>query len=156
MDKLRCSACCARYTEAPQPHVPLVLNCGHTFCQRCIEGGLRDNTIQCHSCGRESTSPNALAFPANKTLIEMLQESRSSEDETCRAHKKKYDVYCEKCKEPICVECNLTTHNRHKATMISTVIQQSRRRLWQIALLSRKHFRKIRRAIRTPSAASRD
>ncbi|XP_066147479.1 RING finger protein 17 [Euwallacea fornicatus] len=54
-----CSQCRESYFVShvmgkPVSRLPLVLHCGHTFCQECIYKGIKSNKIKCFKCSLES------------------------------------------------------------------------------------------------------
>jgi hypothetical protein len=67
MDCLRCPVCSIAYTDSQkQLCLPRVLIlCGHTFCQQCIERHLENEQIICFQCQKVSSASNALSFPIN-------------------------------------------------------------------------------------------
>ncbi|XP_075050571.1 tripartite motif-containing protein 2-like, partial [Mixophyes fleayi] len=120
---LVCSICLERY------HVPKVLPCLHTFCERCLQSYIppQSLTLSCPVCRQTSILPErgVSALQNNffiTNLMEVLQRSPESGRQeqnvlpseghtpatplSCPNHQgKTMEYYCGPCETAMCVEC---------------------------------------------------
>jgi hypothetical protein len=62
----------------------VLINCGHTICQACIEKSLPEQQIECPECHVTSYGSNLSQYPLNATLISLLKE-----EAVCKTHNQK-------------------------------------------------------------------
>ena len=74
-DLHRCEICIDNYEETGE-NIPLVMNCGHTYCLKCVRLFCSRNSQTCPSC-RKNLSDFRL-FPKNFVVIAQLTSVNSS------------------------------------------------------------------------------
>ncbi|XP_071944347.1 tripartite motif-containing protein 2-like [Antedon mediterranea] len=118
---LECSICNGRLED------PKLLSCHHSFCLKCLEKWVDTNNGKptCPTCrkidsvpvgGLQKLPPNTLL----KNLLETIKQHEKKDDNectalslsTCPSHSQPLQMYCTKCKVPICIEC---TEMKHEA-----------------------------------------
>ena len=73
MDKLtdltQCPVCFEEY-QLDGYHVPKILPCSHTLCEKCLEALIRSNRVQCPECRiKHQAATGRTSFPQNKYII---------------------------------------------------------------------------------------
>lgn len=114
---LICPICYDTYDD--QAQVPRILQCGHTFCQRCLMDLRTSNMLTCPTC-RNLFSPDVNQLIKNFTILDFLSQKKAKEDiptakmSTCVKHKNKKCKYlCEDCQTSICSKCITSDHKGH-------------------------------------------
>jgi hypothetical protein len=64
---LRCSRCSNKYD------IPLLMPCGETICNKCLQTDQISNQINCHGCTRWHFVP-VEGFPKNKAIVQLINE----------------------------------------------------------------------------------
>ncbi|KAM5200670.1 E3 ubiquitin-protein ligase TRIM38-like isoform 1-T1 [Hipposideros larvatus] len=118
-EEATCSICLSLMTE------PQSISCGHSFCQRCIEGfldnlGHQQPSLRQHPCPqcqapfrRTSLRPNTQLG----NLIEIIKEL--DQEMTCKEHGEKLHLFCEDDEEFICWRCERSLqHMWHNTTLV--------------------------------------
>lgn len=81
---MNCQLCGQPFAHQ-QGHLPRVLvSCGHTVCENCIELHLDQSQIKCPECTQLSFGSSLTQYPANATLISLLKKEDQA---VCKAHK---------------------------------------------------------------------
>lgn len=55
---LTCPVCNKDYTTSGDHQPRLLIGCGHTFCQQCLDSNTTDGQVQCPQCSIVSTEPH--------------------------------------------------------------------------------------------------
>ncbi|XP_071945957.1 tripartite motif-containing protein 2-like [Antedon mediterranea] len=115
---LECSICKGRLED------PKSLSCHHSFCLKCLKKWVDTNgKLTCPTCrkidsfpigGLQKLPPNTLL----KNLLETIKQHEKKDDNectalslsTCPSHSQPLQMYCTKCKVPICIECTEMEH----------------------------------------------
>ncbi|XP_038062360.1 tripartite motif-containing protein 2-like [Patiria miniata] len=128
---LECDICADKYKQ------PKVLDCMHSFCQKCLEIYYTSSyagqpKIPCPVCRRETVLPETRiqGLKTNfhlmgivdevslqeKVVISSVKKTTQEEDESkCQKHKGKVKwFYCETCEELICQDCTVVDHREPK------------------------------------------
>ena len=126
-DLTNCPVCFDEYTETGD-HIPKILPCSHSLCEKCLEVLIRNNKIDCPECRvkHEATS-RTRTFPQNKYIITHLQKRQRSELDTqkllfggqlekCLQHNREKSLYCkeDECKKAVCAICFARHHRNHE------------------------------------------
>ena len=126
-DLTNCPVCFEEYTEKGG-HVPRLLPCSHTICEKCLEELIHNNKVDCPECRikHEATSGKR-SFPQNKYIITHLHriqkeekkndsKARSGSLEKCPEHDREKTLFCREpeCLEPVCPICLARFHKQHK------------------------------------------
>ena len=126
-DLTNCPVCFDEYTETGD-HIPKILPCSHTLCEKCLEVLIRNNKIDCPECRvkHEATS-RTRTFPQNKYIVTHLQKKQTTEAkahkiisdgscEMCPDHGREKILFCKdtRCKKSVCPICFARHHRNHQ------------------------------------------
>ena len=117
-DMMNCPVCFEVFGEEGD-HVPRMLQCFHTQCEKCIGHLLQNDSIECPECRtRHSLPANAdvKSFPQNKYVIAYIRKNAENEmEEKCEEHKRGMSLFCNetKCQVPVCSLCVVRNHKGH-------------------------------------------
>ena len=130
-DQLKCPVCLDTFTDPKQ------LLCNHIYCQKCLRRLVdRDQQGQliltCPNCRHITPVPaNGVAGlqPAFQTnhLLDILKEHKKAKEVAfyCADHQdREVELYCEICKQPICVQCVATEHTGHTCKLLKDVLEK--------------------------------
>ena len=111
-----CCVCFESYEEIGD-HVPRLLPCSHTLCEKClsnlITGG---NSLNCPECRIRHPATNGVkSFPQNKYILQGIRRG-DNKIERCNEHNKDKDIYCkdQHCQKAICSLCLVKEHTGHE------------------------------------------
>ena len=133
-EQLNCLICLGTYT------VPKLLQCNHVFCRDCLVGLARRNPqgLPCPTCRQVTPIPPSgvaglqPAFQTNQ-LLEILDKHMKVKQDIlyCQQHQNQEQLvlYCETCKELICVQCTIQQHNGHKYNLIGEVFEKHKQEI---------------------------
>lgn len=109
-DFLNCENCKKEYDE--KTHIPRVLPCLHTYCQRCLGDITRDWTVVCPSCKSQHHIPgdNVGNFPKDNTrrsLRDFFHLKKKGQRVSCRdcPDSGVAAFFCKECYSFMCHEC---------------------------------------------------
>ena len=132
-EKLNCLICLGTYT------VPKLLQCNHVFCRDCLVGLARRNPqgLPCPTCRQVTPIPPSgvvglqSAFQTNQLLEILDQHEKVKQDILyCQQHQiQELELYCETCKELICVQCTIQQHHTHKYNLIGEVFEKHKKEI---------------------------
>ena len=117
-DMISCPVCFEVYGQEGD-HVPRMLQCFHTQCEKCIGHLLQDDFIKCPECRTKHSLPanaDAKSFPQNKYVLAYLQKYAENEiEEKCEEHQRGMSLFCNepKCQVPVCSLCVVRNHKGH-------------------------------------------
>uniref|UniRef100_A0A8C5R0L0 Uncharacterized protein n=1 Tax=Leptobrachium leishanense TaxID=445787 RepID=A0A8C5R0L0_9ANUR len=121
-EELDCSICLSKYTD------PVMLDCGHNFCQVCISQALdtQEGAYRCPDCRAD--------FQERPKLMRNLKLSniveRFSHNKRCSVHKKILEYHCLEDDTCICVSCLVEgEHNCHQVELLDEAIQKKQHQL---------------------------
>ena len=114
---LSCVVCLEEYEEDGE-HVPRLLPCTHTACERCIKGLIRNNTLVCPVCRKKHRAENkAKSFSQNMYILNHIHDKKNQpkEKQRCEKHGKELGLYCmnDECEKAICTTCLRADHEGH-------------------------------------------
>lgn len=111
---MNCQICMESYNIANR--IPKNLNCGHTFCDRCLRKIASGYDIECPKCRQKSKNNLPICYAIYDYL---LLENRADLDEACKDHEyERLQFFCNRDNEKICALCLTTTHKNHIVTSI--------------------------------------
>ena len=138
---MECPNCEKTYNAGS--NIPLILiECGHTICEKCCTELFKKNAIKCPDCGTWNHAKELKQFPKNRALLSIptgesspnkhcsgdssnnspySKKSKKPKVPICLTHKKKVEAFCEDCKCLLCIDCILI--EGHKAHNISSIGQ---------------------------------
>lgn len=127
-DQLKCLICLNIYTD------PKFLRCNHVFCRGCLVSlaGKSPLGLPCPTCRQVTPIPPAgvaslqPAFQFSHFLDILHEHKKSKQDMLyCPQHcNRELELYCETCKELICVQCTIRQHHGHDYNLISEVFEK--------------------------------
>ena len=128
---LACQICLEDFKETGD-HVPRILPCSHTLCEKCLKQLVRENHLECPECREKHRVVNEVkTFPQNKYILAYIRrkeaENIKSEQElntvTCEKHGKEMTLYCKNpdCSTTICQTCLTRQHRGHDVVEIEEV-----------------------------------
>ena len=128
MSILECEICCDEFNETVnKPHT---LECGHSFCAKCMNGLLNAKKPNCPKCRSIINKKSIEEIPVNFSLLEMLSAMKKkllldSHNSLmthfdsnvyagfCEGHGNiPLHFYCKTCTKWICSTCVLVNHNQ--------------------------------------------
>ena len=125
-DLTNCSVCYENYEESGD-HVPMLLPCIHTLCEKCLNVSIRNSKLDCPECRVNHDVGNGpRGFPQNKYILayirkqsSMAKDSKYESEESfgkCGDHGREMRMYCNEqdCKKQICPLCLARHHKNHK------------------------------------------
>ena len=131
-DQLKCPVCLDTFTDPKQ------LLCNHIYCRQCLRRLVdRDQQGQliltCPNCRHITPVPangvHAGLQPAFQTnhLLDILKEHKKAKEVAfyCADHQdREVELYCEICKQLICVQCVATEHTGHTCKLLKDVLEK--------------------------------
>ena len=116
-DMLICQICMEDYEETGD-HVPRILPCHHSLCEKCLRRIIKINFMECPECRTiHRVSNQVKTFPQNKYILTNIRRKHAGQGKTtikaCEEHKKELILYCKgpECLRAICPTC-LTKYHR--------------------------------------------
>ena len=123
---LACQICLEDFEETGD-HVPRILPCSHTLCERCLRHLIRGIFMDCPECRKKHrVIDNVRTFPQNKYILTNIRRKLNAavsveEPEVdgkisqCEEHGKHLILFCksEECKKAICQKCLTKYHRGH-------------------------------------------
>ena len=114
---------CFEHFEVEGDHVPRILPCFHTLCEKCITGMIREGKLTCPECREEHQAGNReKSFQQNPYILAQIGKVKLDvkvhdpiASVICPEHDKELVLFCEEedCKKPICVSCLTKEHRNH-------------------------------------------
>ena len=126
-----CKACNKQYNDGI--NMPRILiACGHTECEDCIQKHLSLSKIQCAECGKYSKANTPIEFPQNLMLLNMVANIEKGIQKVvlCPNHSKQLEAFCEQEKSLICIDCILMSgHKSHEINSIPVASEREKARM---------------------------
>jgi len=138
-----CSICYEPYSSNGLS-VPLLLNCGHDYCQKCVTklcvsviNASRETytTISCPECRSHTNIRTINDLKKNFTVIRMIDNSTQSSPQKqpkqqlkrCTEHDEPLKLFCIQCDKLICLLCrDYGTHKTHKIDLVTNFVTELR------------------------------
>uniref|UniRef100_G3UKI8 E3 ubiquitin-protein ligase TRIM21 n=1 Tax=Loxodonta africana TaxID=9785 RepID=G3UKI8_LOXAF len=107
-EEVTCSVCLDPFVE------PVIIECGHSFCQKCISEAGKDGSSSCPVCGQKFLLRN---IRPNRHLAKMVDNLRQMDQSTmkrdqCRVHGEKLHLFCKEDGEALCWVCAQSRKHR--------------------------------------------
>ncbi|XP_032903308.1 zinc-binding protein A33-like isoform X1 [Amblyraja radiata] len=123
-EDLNCSVCLDFFTE------PVSLDCGHTFCRRCITLYWEEsNKKSCPECREEFEEKNfstnwALANLAQKTRTLNAKPKATGNQHLCEEHQEELKLFCETDQKLVCLVCrDAREHKSHSFMPVKEAVE---------------------------------
>lgn len=148
---MNCPKCLIKYNK--EENLPRILNgCGHSLCQ-VTHFLLKDCLIYlfscdlkmkivCPICKIETTTDDVRSLTKNMAIIEQintfdLSSTNLTQDigrnDQCSQHKKDIEIFCENCRQMLCVTCIIETdHKQHDLISIEKAALREKEKLKNI------------------------
>ena len=135
---LACQVCLEDFEESGE-HVPRLLPCTHTLCEKCLKQLIKPSNqgdfVGCPECRKKHVAVDGVkTFPQNKYILTNIRRKQhpsedfdddSSEEKIakCPEHGKDIILYCKRldCQKPICQACITRYHRGHDVVDIDEV-----------------------------------
>ena len=113
-DLLNCQVCMENYGISGL-HVPRLLPCTHTVCEKCIKQLMKGNGVRCPECrSQHYTEHSVRSFPQNKYLLGLITvKNKPKLSHVCQKHGKELILFCTGCQVQICPVCLTKKHQGH-------------------------------------------
>ncbi len=111
---MECPSCYESFDE--KERVPRNLQCGHTFCEKCLAQLQSSQTFSCPICRKQHAPFKASDLPKNYIALELAQKQKElgHETELCKIHtSEQLRFFCTTCSTLICPEC-IVDHSGHQ------------------------------------------
>ncbi|XP_032442200.1 zinc-binding protein A33-like [Xiphophorus hellerii] len=120
-----CPVCCDIFTD------PVLLLCGHSFCQHCLQEWWRQSSLRtcpvCKEMFHLTQPPRNLALRNLSHSLKQERRKRAGSKEICLLHGEKFKLFCQVDQQPICVICrDSKTHTQHKCVPIDKAAEEYR------------------------------
>ena len=135
-EDMSCSVCFEPYTEIGE-HIPRILPCYHTLCEKCIRQLILHKKLQCPECrANHEAKHGPTSFKQNKYILTNVRRETKIKEAVslekfkeesgryssgdlkmmiCEKHGKELSLYCKevKCQLTICQKCLIKNHVGH-------------------------------------------
>ena len=111
---MECPSCYENFNE--NERVPRNLQCGHTFCERCLLQLQNSQNYSCPICRKQQIGFKAADLPKNYIALDLVQKQieMSKAANLCTIHtKEQLRFFCVTCSNLICPEC-IVDHSGHQ------------------------------------------
>ncbi|XP_064144654.1 E3 ubiquitin-protein ligase TRIM21-like [Loxodonta africana] len=129
-EEVTCSVCLDPFVE------PVIIECGHSFCRKCISEVGKDGGSSCPVCGqkflRRNIRPNLQLASLVDTLGQMDQSTMKWDQ--CRVHGEKLHLFCKEDGKALCWVCAQSRkHRDHSRIPIEEAAHEDQEK-FQVAL----------------------
>ena len=136
-EDMSCSVCFEPYSEIGE-HIPRILPCYHTLCEKCTRQLILHEKLECPECRTKHEAKHGpTSFKQNKYIVTNIRRETTMKEavsletfsnikevsgnlsilkvKTCEKHGKELSLYCkeDKCQLTICQKCLIRNHVGH-------------------------------------------
>ena len=110
-----CPVCFEDYEESGD-HVPRLLPCSHTLCDKCVCEIMDGNKITCpqdrQTYKKDSETRN---FPQNNYILKLIRNAKDKGYKKCADHGREINLFCKNktCQQDLCSLCLTENHKMH-------------------------------------------
>ncbi|KAM9807889.1 E3 ubiquitin-protein ligase TRIM39-like [Neosynchiropus ocellatus] len=107
---------------------PVLLQCGHNICKVCLKKFWDwKQTRECPVCGVMSVPTRPPINLPLKIAADQFKVNRGHDEDTCRLHNEKLEIFCQNDEEPICLACQTSRlHVVHECCSLEVAARQKR------------------------------
>ena len=161
-DCTTCYVCLEDFEESGR-HVPRILPCHHSVCEKCLGQLPEGNHLNCPECrAKHHFDGDIRNFPQNKYILSYIRRMVSLKIrqegafryDICPEHVRDLSLYCRdpQCRSVICQLCLLKEHRMHDVVDIEEVETQLReqkeQRKWEERLRRHREMEETKKAQR--------
>ena len=117
-----CPVCFEDYEESGD-HVPRLLPCSHTLCNKCVRELKRGKRVTCPQDRQTHKTLNETNnFPQNNYILQQLSKQKAGYKK-CKRHGNEINLFCknESCQQEICSICMIKNHGRHDVVELTAI-----------------------------------
>ena len=110
-----CSICFEDYEESGD-HVPRLLPCSHTLCEKCVCELIDGNNITCPQDRKTCQADfETRKFPQNNYILKQIHDGKKRGFKRCVNHGREINLFCrnEACQQELCSLCLTENHKKH-------------------------------------------
>ena len=107
-----CPVCFEDYEESGD-HVPRLLPCSHTLCDKCVRELKEANRLRCPQ--DRQTYRASRKFPQNNYILKQIRDGKERRYKKCGHHGREINLFCrnEACQQELCSLCLTENHKKH-------------------------------------------
>ena len=107
-----CPVCFEGYEESGD-HVPRLLPCSHTLCDKCVRELKEANRLRCPQ--DRQTYRASRKFPQNNYILKLIRDGKERRYRKCGHHGREINLFCrnEACQQELCSLCMIENHKKH-------------------------------------------
>ncbi|XP_059212991.1 zinc-binding protein A33-like [Centropristis striata] len=127
-EECTCPVCCEIFRD------PVVLLCGHSFCQHCLQEWWRQSGLQkcpmCKEMFMMTQPPRNLALRNLSDALRREKSANSGSKEICSLHGERLKLFCQDDQQLICLVCrDAQRHKKHNFVPVDEAAQAWRAEL---------------------------
>ncbi|XP_067321556.1 zinc finger protein RFP-like [Anolis sagrei] len=141
-EELACPICLEYFKD------PVIISCGHNFCQSCLDQYWKEKGDSCPQC-REKVQkgdirPNRLLAKLVEIAKELGSQKSEEKGRVCQRHQEPLKLFCKDHKVPICVVCDRSKeHENHKVIPLDEALKEYKSQIWKLLETLQKEGKKI-------------
>nr|XP_060616189.1 zinc finger protein RFP-like isoform X2 [Anolis sagrei ordinatus] len=122
-EELACPICLEYFKE------PVILSCGHNFCQSCLDQCWEGKEASCPQCREKVQEGGIMPNRQLANLVQIAKELGSQKAEekgrVCQRHQEPLKLFCKDHKAPICLVCDRSKeHENHKVIPLDEALKE--------------------------------
>nr|XP_060616188.1 zinc finger protein RFP-like isoform X1 [Anolis sagrei ordinatus] len=141
-EELACPICLEYFKE------PVILSCGHNFCQSCLDQCWEGKEASCPQCREKVQEGGIMPNRQLANLVQIAKELGSQKAEekgrVCQRHQEPLKLFCKDHKAPICLVCDRSKeHENHKVIPLDEALKEYKDQIWNFLETLKKEREKI-------------
>uniref|UniRef100_G3UMF6 RING-type E3 ubiquitin transferase n=1 Tax=Loxodonta africana TaxID=9785 RepID=G3UMF6_LOXAF len=150
-EEVTCSVCLDPFVE------PVIIECGHSFCQKCISEAGKDGSSSCPVCGQKFLLRN---IRPNRHLAKMVDNLRQMDQSTmkrdqCRVHGEKLHLFCKEDGKALCWVCAQSRKHRDHSMIPIEEATHEHQEKFQVALQKLRREQELAEKLEVDTAEKR-
>ncbi|XP_062825378.1 zinc finger protein RFP-like [Anolis carolinensis] len=128
-EELACPICLEYFKE------PVILSCGHNFCQSCLDQYWEEKEASCPQCREKVQGGDIRPNRQLANVVELVKELGSQKAEekgrVCQRHQEPLKLFCKDHEAPICLVCDRSKeHENHKVIPLDEASKEYKDQIW--------------------------
>ncbi|XP_067321488.1 zinc finger protein RFP-like isoform X1 [Anolis sagrei] len=141
-EELACPICLEYFKE------PVIISCGHNFCQSCLDQCWEAKEASCPLCRKKVQEGDIRPIRQLVNLVEIAKKLGSQKTEekgrVCQRHQEPLKLFCKDHRAPICVVCDRSKeHENHKVIPLDEASKEYKDHIWNFLEALKKEREKI-------------